>query len=174
MVTIAGLLRQDGNRRRPRSRPRRFAPEVAALETRALQTVNNYLSNVYVHPGLLPPTSNGQTIPVHIFGVISANHTSAPKGLFFVTDEYRAFEPSGPITFTPAGGKRINGTLWSNFAFSFEINFPTNRSTNTPDGRHYDLFVGATDGDGTGGLTVEVLVPKSYHAPTAMKVAKRK
>ena len=174
MVTIAGLLRQSqkGIRRGPR--PRRFAPEVAPLETRALLTVNNYLTKVLVHPGLLPPTSSGTALPVHVSGVISANHATIPQGLFFVVDEYRAFEPSGSVALTPAGGKAIGATVWYNFAFSFDINFPTKRSTNTPDGRHYDLFVGAKDGDGTGGQTVEVLVPKTYHAPTAMKAARRR
>ena len=172
MVTIADFLRRGEIDRRPRLR--RFAPEVAALETRELQTVNGTLTKVFVHPAVLKPGSSGQVQSVHIYGTISSNHAQTPIGLFFVTDEYRTFEPAGAITLRPAGGKTYGKTVWYDYVYSFNINFPTKRSTNTADGRHYDLFVGARDGDGTGGLTVEVLVPKTYHAPTTVTVARQK
>ncbi len=165
MVTIGGMLDRKGMSRRPR----RFTPEVAALETRALQTVNDGLTHVLVHPGVLPPTSSGRALPVHVYGTISSNHAQIPRGFFFVTDEYRVFEPAGAVTLRQAGSQKLNNQIWYDYGFSFNINFPTSRSTNTPDGRHYDLFVGANDGDGAGGVTVEVLVPKTYTAPHPKK-----
>ena len=160
MVTMAEILRRI--KACAGRRPRRFAPEVAALETRTLQTVNDGLTKVWVHPGVLPPTSSGHPIPVHVYGTISSNVPKVPRGYFFVTDEYRSFEPSGPVALKLVGSKTYGKMVWYDYGYSFEVDFPTKRSTNTPDGRHYSLFVGAEDSDGNGGLTVQVLVPKTY------------
>src|SRR5512135_1195043 len=135
MVTIGGFLRRQGPRTR---RERRWAPEVTPLESRALQTVISSQSTVLVHPGLLPNTPNGRFVPVAVFGQIATNHPERPAGFFFVTDEYRVIEPHGPVALTPQGSK--NGLFL--YGFSFSVSLQAKRSTNTPDGRHYDIFVG--------------------------------
>jgi hypothetical protein len=141
-----------------RRRPHRHALEVMVLERRELQAVIESITTVHVHPGLLHNTPNGQFIPVAIFGDIATTRVENPAGFWFVTDEYRRVEPQGTMTLTPAG--KFKGFPIE--AFSFTIELQARRSTNTPDGRHYDIFVGATDSDGAGGKTVAVYVPKTF------------
>jgi hypothetical protein len=133
-------------------------PEVSPLEGRSLQTVITSISTVLVHPGLLPNTPDGRFVPVKVFGELATLKPEKPSGLWFVTDEYRSVEPHGTMTLTPAGSFHHRFPL---FAFSFTVDLQERRSTNTPDGRHYDLFVGAIDADGAGGKTVAVYVPKT-------------
>ena len=145
---------------RRRRRPRRWTPEVTALESRALLTINGGLEVVAVHPAVLRPTSSGRAESVAVAGMIATNHPVRPAGFFFVTDEYRQYEPRVPVALSQNPVDFKKG--WYYFSFSFTVKFPTKRSTNTPDGRHFNLFVGATDKDGTDGKTVRVLVPKVF------------
>lgn len=154
-----------GGRKSGRERRRRHATiEVSRLETREHMTVSAALSSVLVNPGVLRPTTSGRAETVTISGVVATNRTENPGGFYFVTDEYRAYEPRGPVALTPIATKYG----FHLFSYSFTIRFPTQRSTRTPDGRHFDLFVGATDRDGTAGKTVEILVPKTYPPPANM------
>jgi hypothetical protein len=162
-----GWLRRSRSRARSGSgtgdrdrRRRRWTPEMTGLERRDMATVIVPPNQVFVHPGLLPPT-NGQFVPVLVYGKIFDTRPQTPSGFFHVTDEYRRVEPFGTFSLVPAG------KLGAAFAFSFQftLNLQAKRSTNTPDGRHYDVLVGATDVDGNGGRTVEVLVPKVFPPP---------
>jgi hypothetical protein len=152
-----------------RARRRRYKPEVAGLESRALMSVNVDWTSVNVAPQIIPNTPDGRQVPVAVAGIIATNHPETPKGLFFVTDEYRADEPRGPVALTPLG-KSKQGLY--QYGFVFQISLQAKRSTNTPDGRHYNLFVGATDRDGTAGRTVTVLVPKNFAATVSAKPPK--
>jgi hypothetical protein len=150
--------------RRPVPRTRRLSqsctPSVLPLEGRVLQALITSKWIVNVHPGVLPPTS-GAFLPVHVYGQIASTRPETPVGFFFVTDEYRRDEPSGPIALGPA-------TPSFNFyvsTFDFTIYLQAKRSTKTMDGRHYDLFVGAKDSDNTDGKTVAIYVPKVYTPP---------
>jgi hypothetical protein len=125
-----------------------------------LQALITSAWKINVHPGLLPPT-NGEYLPVHIYGQIASTRPQTPTGFFFVTDEYRRDEPSGPIALSPA--KAYYNYFVSNFDFT--IYLQAKRSTKTADGRHYDLFIGAKDSDNTDGKTVAVYVPKVYTPP---------
>jgi len=121
-------------------------------------------SVVKVNPGILPPSASGRAVPVEVFGTIASTHTSPPKGFFFVTDEYRAVEPGGRVALSPypVSVQKIGPTTLYSFGFSFSVSLQAKRSTSTPDGRHYNVFVGGTDAEGSDGRTVSVLVPKVY------------
>ena len=118
------------------------------------------LYKITVVPQVLPPTSNGRFVPVTFFGQVKGTRPAA-TGYFHVTDEYRRVEPSGDVTLTPAG-KSLGFYV---FDFRFTVDLQAKRSTNTPDGRHYDVLVGAADADNSDGKTVTVLVPKVYPPP---------
>ena len=148
--------------RRPEPRPARRSctPSVVPLEGRVLQALLTPYWTINVHPAVLPPT-NGAFLPVHIYGQIASTRPQTPVGFFFVTDEYRSDEPSGPIALSPA--KPLANYYVS--SFDFTIYLQAKRSTNTMDGRHYDLFIGAKDTDNTDGRTVGIYVPKVYPPP---------
>ncbi len=134
------------------------------LEGRALTVVNASLGFIHTDPAVLAPT--GQYTTVTVSGQIGSNHPVPPDAFFFVTDEYRLDEPRGRgVVLTPAGTKSVpNGYVktWYLYTYSFTIQLQAKRSTRTFDGRHYDIFVGATDSDGTDGLTDQLYVPKVY------------
>jgi hypothetical protein len=162
-----GWLRRSRSRARTGSgtghrdrRRRRWTPEMTQLERRDLSAVSVPSDTVFVHPGILPPT-NGQFVPVLVYGRIFDSRPQTPSGFFHVTDEYRRVEPFGKFSLVPAGKA---GASYA-FRFEFTINLQAKRSTKTPDGRHYDILVGATDVDGNGGRTIEVLVPKKFPPP---------
>lgn len=146
------------NVNRPRKRP--MAPSLTELEPRTLQAllVGNWQVNI--HPAVLPPT-NG-FIPIHVYGEIASNKPKPPTGFFFVTDEYGTDEPRGNLALGPT----VPVANYYETPFSVTFYLQAKRSTNTQDGRHYDIFVGATDADGTAGETVAVYVPKVYPVPT--------
>lgn len=168
MDIIAGLRRRLKAGAEVRRAPR-WRPEVTPLEGRALMALNGSLGFVKADPPILAPT--GQYVPVTITGKIGDNHPVAPDAFYFVTDEYRTVEPAGTgVVLTPAGTKSVpNGYVktWYLYTYSFTIQLQAKRSTRTFDGRHYDIFVGATDADGTDGLTTQVFVPKVYPPPVA-------
>ena len=141
------------------SRPRRrgCAPSVVPLEGRVLQAliVGKWIVNI--HPGLLPPTDHS-FLPVHVYGEIASTRQETPTAFFFVTDEYRSDEPSGHIKLGPS----VPSFNYFVSPFDFTFYLQATRSTNTPDGRHYDIFIGATDKDNTDGKTIAVYVPKVF------------
>jgi hypothetical protein len=161
MVTMGGWHRREG--RSGRGRHRGWAPEVTRLESRTLQTINNTLSVVHVHPGLVANTTDGRQVPIAVYGSIASNHSQAPAGFFFVTDQYHADEPRGPVALTPLGISKG----WYQYGFSFTVSLQAKRSLGSPNGREYNLFVGAKDSEGAGGVTVSVLVPKTFPPPPA-------
>lgn len=161
LQSLSNSLRANISQDAPRARRRRHVPELAPLEARAMQTVNGGLSVVHVHPGLLPSYSDGRQVNVHAYGTIYTNHSIPPKGFYFVTDQYRADEPSGQISLKSIGTYKG----WYGNSFSFNISLQAKRSSATQNGRFYDLFVGATDSDGSDGRTVEILVPKNSPPP---------
>lgn len=166
MDIIDGLRRRiAAGGRRPR-RPRRWSPTVTPLEDRTLQTVASGLGFIKADPAVLAPTGRYVTVTVH--GEIGASHRDPPAAFFFVTDEYRTVEPRAPhVPLTFERDVVLPYGTWSVFSYSFQVRLQAKRSTRTFDGRHYDIFVGATDAQGTDGLTTQVFVPKVYHPATA-------
>lgn len=165
MVIMGGLRRPpraDGPRHPRQARRRRWLPEVGALEDRTLQAVNGGLFTVTATPQVIPPPFDGRQVSVLIHGRIGATDVKPPPAFFQVVDEYHDDEPRGDITLTPApiGHRTIRNQTFYYYGFSFPLSLQAKRSTATPDGRHYNLFVGATDNDGTDGRTITVLVPK--------------
>jgi hypothetical protein len=161
------MVNTDGGREgRPGTRRRRrnWTPEVSALEGRALQTVVILKGSLTVHPGVLRPTANGQPELVTVTGqALETSAKATPTGSFHVTDEYRRYEPFGPMTLTPAGTYLTTNNRV--FDFQLTLRLPTNRSTRTPDGRHFDIALIVKDQDNTDSHTVEALVPKTYPPP---------
>lgn len=154
-----------------RQRARRVSPqlrtlEVTTLERRDLMAVNGGLVDYTVTPQIVPNLKGGPQVPVLVQGTLDSTHPQAPSGLYFTTDEYRADEPRGSMPLVPLGPDPVYKGNYK-FAFRFTFTVQAQRSTNTYDGRHYYLFVGATDYDGTGGKEVAILVPKDY--ATAVK-----
>ena len=147
-----------------RRRQRRWAPEVTLLEGRTLLVVNASLGFLKASPPVLAPT--GGYVTVTLSGQIGDTHPTPPSAFYFVTDEYRVVEPHGtgiPLTLdhtksVPSGPIKT----WYVYSYSFTVELQAKRSTRTFDGRHYDVFVGASDGDGIDGLTEQIFVPKVY------------
>ena len=159
-----GWSRRRGNGRRGRTR-RENAPALTPLEPRVLAAVNGTATKINVIPQIIPNLPRGPQVEVRVVGLLATTSPAAPVGLYFVTDEYGADEPTGHMPLIPLGP---NAFQQYEYAFNFTVGLQAKRSTNTPDGRHYDLFVGGTDKDGTAGQTVEVLVPKTFtkaHGP---------
>jgi hypothetical protein len=155
----------SGNGTRHRQGPprRRQAPELLALERRELLTVVPKQFPLFVSPSVLPPDNKFHT--VSFTGAVASTRPQVPTGFFQVTDEYRQYEPAGPVALTPIGQHKG----FYDFQFKFTLTFPAQRSTNTPDGRHFDVLIGARDGDNTDGRTVAVFVPKTYPPPQTGK-----
>jgi hypothetical protein len=153
----------------PRREHRALRPAVGTLEGRCMPVVAGNLSVVNVSPPFLTPTSSPNYEQVTISGALAVNHDVAPVGKFFVTDEYRADEPRGNLTIFPNSilTRQVGTFTFDYFPFTFTLNLSTQRSTKTPDGRHYYLFVGGTDADGTGGRIVDILSPKVVPHPRA-------
>jgi hypothetical protein len=142
----SGLWRHRRSRRRP---------EVDALEERRLLAVSNLV--VTAVPNILSPP-DGRYVPVTVSGQLVATSASPPKGFFFVTDQYRAIEPRGAVALHPASTANL-------FTYSFTIHLRAKRGSQTPNGRQYDILVGATDKDNTAFKTIAVLVPKDAVHP---------
>lgn len=140
-----------------RRRPAR--PVVDTLEGRALQTVVPIKFIAVATPQIIPPTKN-QYVPVVISGQVASTHPEVPRGFFHVTDEYRRVEPFGAVKLTPNLADSKYGIY--QFDYSFTINLQATRSTNTPDGRHYNILIAAEDRDTADGKTITALVPKTY------------
>ncbi|MCA1684971.1 MAG: hypothetical protein LC745_03100 [Planctomycetia bacterium] len=167
MEIMAGLRRRLSAWGRRRN-PRRLAPEVTALEGRELLFVNAGLGFLKVAPPVLAPS--GQYTTVTVSGQIGGSRPVPPVAFYFVNDEYRVDEPHAagiPLTLdhTRAGGGAVK--TWYVYSYSFTIPLQAKRSTHTYDGRHYDIYVGATDTDGTDGQYAHVSVPKVYPPVTA-------
>lgn len=162
---VSGL--GSGGRSSRRSKPRRrVAPEVAPLEGRLLQYFSVTAS---VTPNTLWPP-NGQYDPVTVSGtfkeyaivgtgahahIVYENLPGPKKAHFFIVDEYRRDEPSGPIALVDKGG--------GEYGFSFTVNLQAKRATEYVAGRRYYVTVEANDTeDGWGGgQTYAVQVPTS-------------
>jgi hypothetical protein len=161
-TTTAGRHKRRWAMRRDRRQGppgRRRTPELLALERRELQTIIFKQTPTLVSPRVLPP--NGKNLPVVFTGVVASTRPQTPTGFFHVTDEYRQYEPFGSVALTPVG--LYNGNY--GYSFRFTVRFPASRSTNTADGRHYYVMIGAKDQDNANGRTVAVLVPKTYPPP---------
>ena len=158
-----GIFR--GRRRRglsaERNSRRQCRPEVLALETRALLSVNPDWTVINPVPRVLPNLPGGPQLPIEVSGVVASNKSVAPAGLYYVIDEYHADEPRGTIALTPIG---LSKQKLYQYAYDFQITLQARRSTHTPDGRFYNLFVGGTDGDGTNGKIIRLIVPKNFAA----------
>ncbi len=135
----------------------RAALEVTPLEPRVLAAVSS--AKINVTPQIIPNLPGGPQVAVQVVGLLDTTRPTTPVGVYFVTDEYGADEPSGHMTLLPLG---LDAQKQYQYLFNFTISLQAKRSTNTHDGRHYDLFVGGTDQDGASGTTVEILVPKVY------------
>ena len=162
-MAIMGRLKGRG-RRRSDGKRNPYRPEVAALETRALMSVNSDWTLVNPVPRVIPNLPGAPQVPIDINGVIASNHAVAPTGLYYVIDSYRADEPRGSMTLVPIG---LSKQKLYQYAYNFKITLQASRSTNTPGGRYYNLFVGGTDGDGTNGKIIRLIVPENYAAALA-------
>ena len=152
---------------KPKRKPRR-APLVDRLESRELQTIIAGRSALVVNPGLLPNTGRQETI--HVLGAIATTSHVPPDAFYFVTDEYRRVEPHGNVKLTPIPPRYG----FNMYAFDFNIKLVAQRSTRTPDGRHYNIFVGGKDADTTDGRTVSVYVPKQFPSPRPATIPRAK
>ena len=102
------------------------------------------------NPNVLFP-ANDKYEPVTISGQVSTSRPGPPKAVFFVVDEYRRDEPSGPVTLT----------LVAPHTFSYSVTFhlQAKNSIHIPDGRQYDITVAVSDQDNAAGKTIAVVVP---------------
>jgi hypothetical protein len=176
----------DGSRPRPnrdretagRRRSRRCAVGVSPLEGRTLMTVTSVTEAVT--PNVLWPPS-GQyrlvTVSGDINQTVNVTHAKtnpvpdAPRVGLKVTDEYRLDEPRTPVTLrrTSLNFVTIPVTVdhitvpqtYAQAVYHYSVSFhlQPKRSLDVPDGRHYDLAIGATDDDNGLGKTVPVVVP---------------
>jgi hypothetical protein len=140
--------RYEDSAARPTDR-RRCRPEVAPLEERRLLFVTG-ITAVATPNVLVPP--NGRYVPVTVTGTILDSHDKAPQSFFKVTDEYRRDEPFAPLT--------LQRTAQYTFRYRVTFFLQAQRSTQVPDGRHYDILIAAGDQDGGNGKTIPVLVPR--------------
>ena len=79
---------------------------------------------VTVVPSLLPPT--GGAAVVTVLGQVVSSRDSVKDGFFQVTDEYRQFEPRGPVALTPLGPS--DG--YYRYGFAFNIKLPHEQTLN--------------------------------------------
>ncbi len=84
--------------------------------------------------------------------VIETRKKLVPNVQFQVVDEYRRFQPSGPVRLTPIAGAKA----WT---YKFSIVLQATRSDQDKEGRQYFVNVGTSDLDNSQGITVPVLVP---------------
>lgn len=130
-------------------RERRHRPEVDALEGRALAYISSDLA-VVANPNVLFPP-NDRYEPVTISGHVISTRPGPPRTTFFVTDEYRRDEPFGPV--------HLHQISSNTYVYSFTIHLQAKNSTHVPDGRAYNITVGASDQDDALGKTISVVVP---------------
>jgi hypothetical protein len=127
---------------------------VTALESRQLLSLSPTNIVVKAVPKILSPP-NGQYVPVTVSGSFNESATSAsPSGFFYVTDQYGKDEPRAAIALQQSASDPHT------FTFSFTIHLQAKRGSQTPNGRQYDILVGAHDANGAVGKTIAVLVPK--------------
>jgi hypothetical protein len=144
-------IQTPGERRR-RRRDRR--PELTTLEGRQLLTLSPTNIVVKAVPKILSPP-NGEYLPVTVSGAFNESATdAAPSGFFYVTDQYGTDEPRAGIDL------HQSATDPHTYAFSFTIHLHAERGSQSPNGRQYDILVGARDAAGAVGKTIAVLVPK--------------
>ncbi len=127
-------------------------PELTPLEDRRLLSVSKL--DVVVHPRVLTPP-NGEYLPVTVSGSFQESaKDAAPNGYFYVTDQYGTDEPRAaiPVTRSP--------TDPTTYTFTFSFHLQAKRGSMTPNGRQYDILVGARDAAGTAFKTIVVVVPK--------------
>jgi hypothetical protein len=128
---------------------RRFQPAVSALETRELAATA--VSSLIVTPAILAPANNRYR-KVRISGtVIESNAKATPGAAFHVIDEYRLIQPSGRV--------KLTKTQPTVYTFSFTVTLQAQRAGSDPNGRLYNVIVGAQDDQGSQGLAVSALVP---------------
>ncbi len=153
-----------GARTSPRPSTRPLKAEVAALESRTLQTF--VITALHAQPEFIYPP-NGRFVEVQVTGKAIEYHFNGRKaifedmpgpkqGNFQVTDEFAQIEPQGPVT-------PIH-TTDNNFVFSFTTELQAKASKTYARGRRYYISVGLKDTDGWGGKTVAVWVPNSLTA----------
>ena len=177
------MLRLWNRRHARESRPGRrgsnqLRPEVGSLEVRQLKTVSAV--DLKAVPDILIPP-NGQFMTVKVSGTTTSytqaitpdTYPEVPKVSFQVTDEYRRFEPRGPVAVTlertfpfKSVGKPYHGAVYK---FSFNLKLPAERSSRDADGRQFSVLVAADDTDNGQGTTVPVLVPVDQAAANAAR-----
>ena len=95
---------------------------------------------------LWPPTH--KMVPVTVSGTITDIGCSVTKADYAVTDEYRAVQPTGPVTVGPQGD------------YSFTVLLQASRLGTDLDGRRYTITVRASNNAGrTGSQSYVVIVP---------------
>ncbi len=143
------LLAGPGRKsRRETRRKRRQRPEVDPLEGRALAFIGGL--TLVANPNVLFP-ANDKYEPVTISGQVSSSRPGPPKAVFFVVDEYRRDEPSGPVTLTQIAPET--------YSYSVTFHLQAKNSIHIADGREYDITVAVSDQDDAVGKTIAVVVP---------------
>lgn len=164
-------------------RQRKRIPEVVPLEGRAMLSLT--VTALQVTPSVLWPP-NGRYVPVTVTGkllqfeIVTVNDKSKvvvgslpgkKRANFNVTDEYRRFEPQGPVRLVDNGGGK--------YSFAFTLKLPASRNTEFSAGRRYYITFGAMDHDGWANspdhttVAVQVPVDLEHRGAPPQKIPKR-
>ncbi len=128
-----------------------------ALEARESLTITGF-SAAGTPLVLYPP--NGRYVPVTVVGTVDVRQQNvSPKVRFQVIDEYRQYEPRGPIR------TQLVGTSPRRFQFSFVVRIPASVASADKTGRQLYIIVAANDPNGSSGKVIPVLVPNPAQGP---------
>lgn len=147
-------FRPRGPRTSGRS-PLRTRPGVEGLEVRDLPATA--VASLVASPAVLNPPNN-RFVAVTVRGVVIESSPKArPAARFQVSDEYRRYEPSGPVTLV-----KRTPTVYD---FQFTVVLQARRVQQDTAGRHYFVNVGSEDSQNANGRTVAILVPHNKLKP---------
>lgn len=141
-------------KRSPRQ-ARNYRPAVHGLEDRQVPAIADI--KAIAVPNLLTPPGN-QYVKVNVSGYVTDTGTQLPLVHFQTVDEYRIYEPSGPIALRPTTDPKT-------YDFNFDIVLRARRANVDQTGRLYTITVAAQDQDGSRGIILPVLVPHGLTAP---------
>lgn len=141
-------------RRQDRAAARRLRPTLDRLEVREMPAV--YAISGTAQPRILRP-NRAQAVEVRLRGFVSNNIEDMPTADFQVVDQYRQFEPTGPVAL-----KRIFASpKKDNFVYSYDVKvkLPTKVNASTAPGRSFYILISAGDEQSGQGKYFAVLVP---------------
>lgn len=143
----------------------RRRPQFDSLETRELLTITGF-SAAGTPLVLFPP--NGRYVQVIIQGTVDVREQKvSPKVNFRVIDEYRKYEPKGPVR------TELVSSSPRRFQFRFTVSIPASVASADKQGRQFYIVVGAADPNGSNGKVIPVLVPNPSMGRPPQKSARR-